>query len=138
MENSCTPGITDLKKVFEQVMIGVQEYSVILLDPSGTILTWNKGVEKIKGYKANEIVGQHISIFYLPEDRNQKLAEKLMEEARLKGSAFHIGKRIRKNGSIFWGRIELTAIKSENGDLIGFTKMANPLSDTNGALNFGG
>ena len=122
--------ISDLKKVFEQMMIGVQEYSVILLDTNGTILTWNKGVEKIKGYQANEIIGQHISIFYLPEDRNLKLAEKLMEEAKAKGSAVHIGKRIRKNGSIFWGRIELTAIKNEEGDVIGYTKMAIPLSNT--------
>jgi PAS domain S-box-containing protein len=90
--------IAELKKIFEQVMIGVKECSVILLDLNGTILTWNKGVESIKGYRAEEIIGQHISIFYLPEERNLKLAEKLMAEAKAKGSAVHIGKRIRKTG----------------------------------------
>jgi PAS domain S-box-containing protein len=122
-----TNEIAELKNVFGKMVVDVQECSVILLDLNGTILTWNKGAENIKGYTPEEIIGQHISIFYLPEDRNLKLAEKLMEEAKAHGSAVHTGKRIKKNGTIFWGRIELTAIKNDAGNVIGFTKMATPI-----------
>lgn len=102
---------------------------MILLDVNGTILTWNKGVEKLKGYSANEIIGQHISMFYLPLDRERKLPEKLLEEAKEKGVARHVGRRVRKNGTIFWGSIEIAAIKDVDGKVIGFTKLARELNE---------
>lgn len=129
-QNQSEKELSELKRVFEKIVFGIQEHSIILLDTLGNILTWNKGAEKIKGYKADEIIGQHVNIFYLPEDRNLKLAEKLMKEAGKKGSAFHIGKRLRKNGEIFWGRMELTAIKNDAGGIIGYTKLTCPLSSS--------
>jgi PAS domain S-box-containing protein len=127
---SLASDIHELQAIFQKLMEGVQESSIVLLDKHGTILTWNKGLEKLKGYKADEIIGQHISIFYLPEDRQTNLPKKLLHEAAEKGRAFFVGKRIRKNGTIFWGRIEITAIKNNDGEIIGFTKMATALSST--------
>jgi PAS domain S-box-containing protein len=123
------PKLKDLFEAFQLTTQGVEELSMILLDETGKILTWNKGAEKLKGYTADEIIGQHVSIFYLPEDRQAKLAEKLLAEARKKGHATFIGRRIRKNGTIFWGKIEVTAIKDNSGKVIGFTKLARELNE---------
>jgi PAS domain S-box-containing protein len=105
----------------------IQDYAIILLDVDGTILTWNKGVEKIKGYKENEIIGQNFNIFYLPEDRQAKLPEHLLALAKKEGRATHIGRRVRKDGTIFWGSILITAIHDDKGKVIGFTKLTREL-----------
>jgi PAS domain S-box-containing protein len=128
--------ITALHEAFQKLTEGVEAYSMILLDPNGTILTWNKGVEKLKGYTANEIIGHHIRMFYTPLDRERGLAEKLLQEARVKGIARHIGRRVRKNGTIFWGSIEITAIKDSTGRVIGFTKLARELKEAYDIGNF--
>jgi PAS domain S-box-containing protein len=126
----------ELHRLFQQITESISEHSIVLLDEHGTILTWNKGAEKIKGYKADEIIGQHIRIFYLPEDRQIKLPETLLKEAADKGHAYFVGRRIRKNGTIFWGRIEITAIKDENGKVIGYTKLASEFSGSSVLDNF--
>ncbi|MGQ0829185.1 MAG: PAS domain-containing protein [Bacteroidota bacterium] len=105
----------------------VEEFAIILLDRNGTILDWNKGAEKIKGYKAEEIIGQNFRIFYLPEDRQNNLPEKLIAEATKNGSAKHIGRRIKNNGTIFYGSILITAIHDDNNNVIGFTKVTEEL-----------
>lgn len=107
----------------------IQDYAIVLLDVDGTILTWNKGVEKIKGYKANEIIGQNFNIFYMPGDRQDLLPQKLLELASREGRAKHIGRRVRKDGSIFWGSILITAIHDENDVVVGFTKLTRELRD---------
>ena len=108
----------------------IQDYAIILLDLDGTILTWNKGVEQIKGYKAHEIIGQNFRIFYMPRDRQENLPEKLLDLARLEGRARHVGRRVRKDGSIFWGSILITAIHDEDNNVLGFTKLTRELRDT--------
>lgn len=115
-------------KSFQLISGEVSEYSLLLLDLDGTILTWNKGVEKLKGYTSSEIIGQNINMFYLPQDRHV-LPKILLNEAKNNGTAYHIGKRMRKNGTIFWGKIEITAVKDENGQVIGFTNIARELKD---------
>lgn len=107
----------------------IQDFAIILLDTDGTILTWNKGAEKIKGYNENEIVGQNFNIFYLPLDRQEKLSEKLLALAKKEGRAKHIGRRVRKDGTIYWGSILLTAIHDELANIIGFTKLTRELKD---------
>jgi PAS domain S-box-containing protein len=111
------------KKMVEQV----QDYAIILLGTDGTILSWNKGVERIKGYKESEIVGQNFNIFYLPLDRQYKLPENLLELAKKEGSAKHIGRRVRKDGSIYWGSIVITALYDEQKNVIGFSKFTREL-----------
>lgn len=107
----------------------VQDYAIILLDENGTILTWNKGVEKIKGYKADEIIGQNFNIFYMPMDRQDGLPEKLLNLARKEGRAKHIGRRLRKDGTFFWGSILITALHDEEDNVVGFTKLTRELRD---------
>ena len=116
-----------LERLHTKMVVEIQDYAIILLDLDGTILTWNKGVEKIKGYKPDEIIGQNFRIFYLPEDRQAKLPEQLIDLAIREGRARHTGRRVRKDGTIFWGSILITAIHDENNEVVGFTKLTREL-----------
>ena len=118
-----------LRQLHEKMIAEIQDYAIILLDIDGTILTWNKGAESIKGYKAQEILGQNFRIFYLPRDREEGLPEKLIDLAIKEGRARHIGRRVRKDGTIFWGSILITALHDEEGSVIGFTKLTKELAE---------
>lgn len=118
-----------LEELHKRMIEEVQDYAIILLDIDGTILTWNKGVEKVKGYKADEIIGQNFSIFYLPQDRQAKLPQQLIDHASREGRARHIGRRVRKDGTTFWGSIVITALHDDEGKVIGFTKLTRELRD---------
>jgi PAS domain S-box-containing protein len=118
-----------LQYLQQKMIEEVQDYVIILLDVNGTILTWNKGTEKIKGYTKDEIIGHTFSIFYLPQDRQAQLPEKLLQLATKEGRARHIGRRLRKDGTTFWGSILITAIRDESGNTIGFTKLSKELRD---------
>ncbi len=113
------------KKMVEEIL----DYAIILLDIDGTILSWNKGAEQIKGYKAEEIIGQNFRIFYLPKARQEQLPEKLIALAKKEGRARHIGMRVRKDGTMFWGSILITALHDDNGEVVGFTKLTRELRD---------
>jgi PAS domain S-box-containing protein len=119
----------EIKLLHRRMIEEIQDFAIILLDIDGTILTWNKGVESIKGYKENEIVGQNFNIFYLPSDRQSKLPQQLIELATKEGRARHIGKRVRKDGSTFWGSILITALHNYEGEVIGFTKLTRAMRD---------
>jgi PAS domain S-box-containing protein len=99
------------------------------MDLDGTILSWNKGAETIKGYKAEEIIGQNFSIFYLPKHREEQLPEKLITLAKKEGRARHIGLRVRKNGKTFWGSILITALHDDNNQVMGFAKLTRELGE---------
>ena len=130
MEIMHTPSKTlKLQKLYQRMIEEIMDYAIILLDTDGTILTWNRGVEQIKGYKEHEIIGQNFSIFYMPSDRQAGLPEQLLDLARTEGRARHIGRRVRKDGSIFFGSIVITAIHDENDEVIGFTKLTRELRD---------
>jgi PAS domain S-box-containing protein len=118
-----------LDQLHRKMVAEVQDYAIILLDVDGTILSWNRGVEKIKGYKEDEILGQNFRIFYLPGDRQSGLPEQLIELAKKEGRAAHIGRRVRKDGSVFWGSITITALHDEDGTVIGFTKLTREIRD---------
>ena len=118
-----------LQQLHERMIAEIMDYAIILLDLDGTILTWNKGAQAIKGYKESEILGQNFRIFYLPRDREEKLPEKLIDLATKEGRARHIGRRVRKDGTTFWGSILITALHDENGEVIGFTKLSREISD---------
>jgi PAS domain S-box-containing protein len=107
----------------------VQDYAIILLDRDGTILNWNKGAEKIKGYRDEEIIGHNFSVFYLEEDRKNKLPEQLINLAESEGRAMHEGWRKRKDGSRFWGSIVITALHDPENNVIGFTKVTRDLTE---------
>jgi PAS domain S-box-containing protein len=118
-----------LEKLHQRMIAEIQDYAIILMDAEGTILTWNKGAEKIKGYKEDEILGQNFRIFYMPQDRQAGLPEQLIELAKKEGRARHIGRRVKKDGTIFWGSILITALHDDDGEVIGFTKLTQEVSD---------
>ena len=118
-----------LQQLHEKMIAEIQDYAIILLDLDGTILTWNKGAQSIKGYKESEILGQNFRIFYLPRDREEKLPEKLIDLAIKEGRARHIGRRVRKDGTTFWGSILITALHDNDGEVIGFTKLTKELGE---------
>jgi PAS domain S-box-containing protein len=107
----------------------VQDYAILLLSPEGIILNWNQGAERIKGYHESEIVGKHFRMFYLPDDRENKLPETLLRQATETGRAMHEGWRIRKDNTIFWGSIVITALHDANNNIIGFTKVTRDLTE---------
>lgn len=114
---------------YHKMIEEVEDYALILLDENGTILNWNRGAETIKGYKQNDIVGKHFSVFYLPEDEAAGLPGKLLNEAQLKGKAISEGWRIRKDRSVFWSSITLTALHGEDGEIIGYSKVMRDLTE---------
>lgn len=118
---------SQIEQLHKRMIEEVQDYAIILLDIDGTILTWNRGVEKIKGYKAEEIIGQNFSIFYLPKDRQEGLPQKLITHATKEGRAMHVGRRVRKDGTVFWGSILITAIHDDANNVVGFTKLTREL-----------
>jgi|GEM_PF-59280 len=107
----------------------VQEYSILYLNSEGVVENWNVGAEKIKGYKAEEIVGKFFAVFYTEEDQKNKLPQKLLELAREKGKAIHEGWRARKNGNLFWASVVITAVHNKKGEVIGFSKVTHDLTE---------
>lgn len=107
----------------------VKDYAIIMLDRNGIILNWNKGAEQIKGYTEDEIVGRNFRIFYLAEDKDNNLPDKLIENAVENGRASHEGWRLRKDGSKFWGWVVITALHDDFGSTIGFTKVTRDLTE---------
>jgi len=118
-----------LNQLHKKMISEIQDYARILLDLDGTILSWNTGAEKIKGYTEAEILGQNFRIFYMPLDRQEALPEQLIGLAIREGRARHIGRRLRKDGTIFWGSILITALHDDEGNVIGFTKLTRELAD---------
>ncbi len=113
---------------YHKMIEEVEDYAILLLDKEGFIQNWNKGAEKIKGYKEEEIVGQNFRIFYLSQDREKQLPEKLIHEATVNGKAIHEGWRLRKDGSQFWGSIVITALH-EGEKIVGFSKVTRDLTE---------
>lgn len=111
----------------------VQEYAIIYLNREGVVENWNKGAEKIKGYRADEIIGRHFRIFHPGEDRENGLPEKLLQQAVAAGKAIQEGRRIRKDGSAFWASVVITAVHDNEGNVIGFSKVTHDLSEKKAA-----
>jgi PAS domain S-box-containing protein len=114
---------------YHQMISEVQDYAIILLSADGIIENWNIGAQKIKGYKSEEIVGKHFTIFYTAADLERKLPEKLLTIAIKEGRAMHEGWRVRKDGSQFWGTIVITALHDKDQTIIGFSKVTRDLTE---------
>jgi len=113
---------------FHKMTEMVEDYAILLLNKDGFIENWNKGAEKIKGYRAEEIIGKSFRIFYTKDDQKNGLPEKLIEVASREGKASHEGWRVRKNGETFWGNIVITALKDNSGEIVGFSKVTRDLT----------
>lgn len=114
---------------YHKMIEEVEDYAILLLNDEGIIQNWNKGVEKIKGYKEEEIVGKNFRVFYTAEDQEAKLPEQLIERARVQGKAIHEGWRVRKNGTVFWGSIVITALHDDQNNVVGFSKVTRDLTE---------
>lgn len=106
----------------------IDDYAILFLDRYGNVESWNKEAEKIKGYRAEEIIGRNFSVFYSEESRRNKLPELLIEEARLKGRAQHEGWRVKKGGEHYWGFVTISAIYDDSNSVIGFSKFVRDLT----------
>ncbi len=107
----------------------IVDYAILSLDRDGRISSWNRGAERLKGYSAQEIIGQHFSIFYSPADREDGLPEHLLSEAREQGHVEHTGWRVRKDGTHFWGNVVISAVRNDANELLGFTKITRDLTE---------
>lgn len=107
----------------------IEEYAILYLNHNGIIENWNQGVERIKGYAADEIIGKSFSIFYTPEDKANNLPRKLLEQAEITGKAVQEGWRIRKDGSLFWASVVITAVHNQDNEVIGFSKITHDLTE---------
>jgi PAS domain S-box-containing protein len=108
---------------------GVREYAIFLLSPEGIVTSWNVGAERIKGYKASEIIGRHFSCLYPPEAVAQGLPQWQLETATRQGSLENEGWRLRKDGTRFWANVCITALTREDGTLLGFAKITRDMTD---------
>jgi len=108
---------------------GTTEYAIFMLDPTGHILTWNPGAERIKGYQADEIIGEHFSRFYPSEATERGFPEYELKVARSVGRFEDEGWRVRKDGTQFWANVVITAIHDESGNLQGFSKITRDMTE---------
>ncbi|MBO6766869.1 MAG: PAS domain S-box protein [Erythrobacter sp.] len=113
---------------FRLVIERVRDYGIFALDPKGIVTSWNLGAERIKGWRAEDILGRHFSSFYPPETR-EYLPAQMLERARNSGSAEDEGWRIRKDGSRFWANVVITALRNEDGELQGFAKVTRDMTE---------
>lgn len=117
------------ERVFRLLVEGVRDYAIFMLDPEGNVASWNPGAERIKGYRAEEIIGKHFSNFYPTVDREAGKPEYELKVARATGRFEDEGWRIRKDGSRFWASVVITRVKDEKGNLIGFGKITRDLTE---------
>jgi len=107
----------------------VQEYAILYLNPNGIVENWNAGAEKIKGYKADEIIGKYFAVFYTEEDQINNLPQNLLQLARENGKVIHEGWRAKKNGDLFWASVVITAVHNKHGEIVGFSKVTHDLTE---------
>ncbi len=118
----------DIKAIrFNKMVEEIEDYAILLLDKDGRVENWNKGAEKIKGYKPGEIIGKHFSVFYTQGEQVTGKPNSLLLEAKSKGYAKDKGWRVRKDGGVFWASVLITAIHDDNGEVIGYTKVTRDL-----------
>jgi PAS domain S-box-containing protein len=121
--------LLNAERTFRVLVQGVTDYAIFMLDPEGRVANWNAGAQRIKGYAPEEIVGQHFSRFYTPEDFDAGVPKRAIETARETGRYEAEGWRVRKDGSRFWASVVLDAIRDEDGKLIGFAKITRDMSE---------
>lgn len=107
----------------------VTDYAIFSLDKNGNVTSWNSGAERIKGYSAGEIIGKHFSQFYTKNDAEAGLPLRVLETAATQGHFAGEGWRIRKDGSKFWSNVVVTALRDEDGELIGFSKITRDMTE---------
>src|SRR5574339_78781 len=114
---------------FRLLVEAVVDYAIFTLDAEGVVTSWNRGAERIKGYGRDEVIGKHVSRFFLPEDVEAGKPWEDLAIARREGRSESEGWRVRKNGERFWARAVVSAIYDDAGHLRGFAKITQDLTD---------
>jgi PAS domain S-box-containing protein len=115
--------------LYRLLVDSVRDYAIFVLDPTGHIRSWNIGAERIKGYRAEEIIGQHFSVFYTDEDNAWGKPAWELEVAAAEGRFEDEGWRVRKDGTLFWANVIITALRDETGRLVGYAKVTRDLTE---------
>jgi PAS domain S-box-containing protein len=125
--------IKDSEQRFRLLVETVRDYAIFMLDPTGHVMSWNAGAQRIKGYRAEEIIGQHFSTFYPPEKVAEHFPEYELEVAARTGHFEDEGWRVKKDGTQFWANVVITALRDEHGTLVGFAKVTRDLTERRAA-----
>jgi PAS domain S-box-containing protein len=121
--------LLEAERHFRILVQGVTDYAIFMLDPNGRVTNWNAGAQRIKGYAPEEIIGEHFSRFYTPEDREAGNPTTAIETSRKTGRYEAEGWRVRKDGTRFWASVVLDAIRDDEGELIGFAKITRDMTE---------
>jgi PAS domain S-box-containing protein len=114
---------------FRLLVEGVQDYAIYMMNAEGVVITWNSGAQRIKGYQAEEIIGKHFSCFYRPEDIHAGKPNRSLQVAAANGKYEEENLRVRKNGSVFWANVLITALYDSAGALYGFAKVVRDITE---------
>lgn len=120
-------------ELYRMLVESVEDYAIFALDPSGHIVSWNPGAQRFKGYTASEIIGQHFSVFYPPADQAARKPQIELEIAQAVGRLEDEGWRVKKDGSQFWANVVITALRTPDGELVGFAKVTRDLTQRRAA-----
>jgi PAS domain S-box-containing protein len=123
-------GVADIHRL---LVASVRDYGIFVLDPAGNVATWNEGAARIKGYSAEEILGRHFSTFYPAEDLDNGKPAMELRAATATGRFEDEGWRLRKDGTRFWANVVITALRREDGELVGFAKVTRDLTERRAA-----
>jgi diguanylate cyclase (GGDEF)-like protein/PAS domain S-box-containing protein len=122
--------LRDSEEKYRMLLDGVQDYAIFMLDPHGKVVSWNAGAERIKGYTAEEIIGQNFSRFFSPEDVMRGRPKEVLQLAARNGRHEERGTRVRKDGSQFLASVTFTALRDAGGKLVGFSEISRDLSES--------
>ena len=128
LDANLAAGTTPTDELFRLLVESVTDYAIFLLDASGHVVSWNAGAERIKGYRAAEIIGSHFSLFYPDAEREAGKAAAALQRAEREGRHQHEGWRVRKDGTQFWAEVVITALRGPTGELRGFAKVTRDMS----------
>lgn len=114
---------------FRLLVQSVTDYAIYMLSPEGEVTNWNSGAERIKGYRPDEVIGRHFSLFYTPEDQAAGLPDLILRTAAARGRVEREGWRVRRDGTRFWAHVVIHAVRGEGGELIGFAKITRDVTE---------
>lgn len=121
--------LRESEEQFRILVEGVTDYAIYMLDPTGKVISWNAGAERIKGYTPGEIIGDHFSRFYVPEEVEAGAPENALKAARRAGRFENEGWRLRKDGSRFWAHVVIDPITGDDGEIVGFAKITRDITE---------
>ncbi|MEN9337138.1 MAG: hypothetical protein RLZZ500_2125 [Bacteroidota bacterium] len=121
------------ENVFYKMIYEVSDYAIIMMDANGTIMNWNVGAQRIKGYASEEVIGSSFKRFYTEKDKTEQKPDQLLATAIHEGSAKDEGWRVKKDGSLFWANVLITAIHGSDGKITGFSKVTRDLTERKNA-----